>query len=1792
MSEAVSANDKQSPQQKRALLEKLLKEKARKETQSGALSYGQRALWFMYQIDRNSSAYNIMYAAHVRADVDVVALTRAFQASAERHAALRTTFKAVHGLPVQTVHPRLEIVLEREDARDLNWDQVNQRMQAEADKPFILEQAPVFRLRLLERRGNTHVLLFTSAHIVSDFWSFDLLFDELEVLYRSETTGEDAALAPLKYEYTNFVQWQEKMLQGPQGEQHWEYWRNQLDGNLTNLDIPTDRPRPAVQSYAGKSHQFQLPPALAKDLFALTRREGATPFMTLLAAYQLLLYRYSGQEDILVGSPTAGRSRAEFEGIFGYFLNPIVLRGKLSPEMNFRELLAQVRQTVLDGLTHQDFPFPMLVERLQPPRDASRSPIFQASFAWDKPRKIFNHKIGEDEFQTPQDSATLGLMPFALGQQGAAFDLTLMMLSMGDSLSAALQYNSDLFDESTIARMVGHFQMLLQSIVADPECNLVDLPMLTAVEETALLTNWNHTNADYPRDACLHQLFEQCVDLSPDAPAVRFGDTELTYAALNGRANQLSHFLIARGIGANSLVALYLEPTIETLVAILAVHKAAGAYVPLAPGTPSERLAYMLAESGTPLVITQNSLLESLPEGAEQVVCLDRDRQIIASESIENPNLQTNSDHLAYVIFTSGSTGKPKGVQIEHRPVINFLNAMRKCPGMTSRDTLLAVTTMSFDISVLEFYLPLTTGARVVIVDRETSADGIQLARAIHQEAITMMQATPATWRLLVEADWQESSQLKILCGGEAMPRDLAEQLLKRCDSLWNMFGPTETTIWSSVYRVCSGEGSVSIGKPIDNTQMYILDERLRPVPVGVPGHLHIGGDGLARGYLNRPELTAEKFIADPFNSDTENRIYRTGDLARYRADGNIEFLGRLDFQVKVRGHRIELGEIEAVLNEHPRIRQSVVMARQAGGTIDDKQLVAYVIADAESPNVSDLRDFLKQTLPDYMLPAVFMTLDHFPLNPAGKVDRKALPEPESIRPTLRVEFVEPRNEAETKMVSIWSEALSLDKVGIHDNFFELGGASIQSLEISGLAADEGLDITPAMLFQYPTVAELAAVAGLLEPVADPPIAPAETQSEEKAADDPKEKTHPAGRIVSERPVRTANTLIEGLGVYLPPKEVTTKELIKGCKKKMWFPLEYMTGIKSRRMAGEDEFSIDLATKAVQECFTNSRYSPEHIDMVVCCNITRSDAHLKISIEPNTSLQVKKLCGLTNAIAFDVTNACAGMFTGMNIVDAFISAGLIRRGMVVSGEYVTGISRTAQLEITEFLDPRLACLTVGDAGAAIILESAGGTDVGFHELDMYTLGKYAWMCVGRLTEQAHGGAIMVVPDPMEHTSVAVKYSVSHAKHTFDNSRWSPDKIQRLIMHQTSERSLMDGSKAINKAFNKKIATKENTINNLPERGNTASTSHMVAVWDNSLNGKIQSGENVVFGITGSGQTIGTAIYTFDDLPDRVRAAKLEGKSPQKVSDAVAMRPLPERSVPRIRVAAVAHYPEGKELSEDSADTAVYAAETCLKQTSYDVTDIELLIFAGITRTGYVSEPAIAAMVAGKMKMNDVIEAETDKKTFAFDVYNGAMGFLNGIQIAAEMIRAGKCRTAMVVTSEVDINKDVHPECPLELAETGSAVILDAASESDEGFAQFVFQYDCDHLDKRKLIGGYVGGKPCLTKEVDENICDLYLKMIPRAVEELLQQEGLDISQIAVVLPPQISPAMNHQLANLLGIEPHRVVDLAVEGRDLYTSAMSYSFEHARKAKLVKPGDIGLVINVASGIQVGCATYYY
>ena len=1774
----------QDAERKRAMLAQLLRDRANASTVQVPLSYGQRALWLLNQIEPHGSAYNLMYVCRVGANVDVATLSQSVKLLGQRHTALRTTYSTRAGAPIGSIRGDHHLRLETVDASNWSEEELQAQIRLRADEPFDLAIGPVIRFLFMQRTHAEPILLVTAHHIAMDFWSFDLMLPELKTIYASLRIGRKAPAKPTAVEYADYVRWQEKLLASASGERHWQYWKRQLSGMNPTLDFPTDRTRPPLQTYNGASQSFQLPDGLTERLTALAQSENATLFTTLLSAYMLLLFKYTRQTDILVGSPTAGRNHADLESLIGYFLNPIVLRGRLGPEMPFREFLTQLRTTVIEGIAHQDLPFPLLVERLSPPRDPSRSPIFQVAFAWDKPRdsghmSTFAHELATDK---------LAIEPIDLGQQGAAFELMLMMLNRGNSLSGALQYNSDLFAASTASRIVQHYRTLLEDIVADPHRRIGEFRILPEAEERRITHEWNDTTVPLPTTAGVHALVEQQAQRTPDKTAVVCGGQSITFRQLDQRANQLARYLQLQGVGPETCVGVYLPRSIDLVVGLLAIWKAGAAYVPLSLTTPADRRNYMLAATGAKLVLTDANGQSQFANDQVKLVCLDRVASRVGQEAATSlPSPKQQGKQLAYVIFTSGSTGKPKGVQIEHRSVVNFLKSMQRQPGLEDSDRLLAITTITFDISVLEIWLPLIAGAQVVVAEDHIVNDGQQLKAFIEESKPSIMQATPATWRLLIEAGWKGHDRLVALCGGETFPRDLADALLGRCHALWNMYGPTETTVWSTTHKIEPGRcGSVSIGKPIANTQIHLLDEQMRPVPIGVPGNLFIGGAGLARGYHGRPDLTSERFVTWHREDGEKSRLYDTGDLARYVEDGEIEFLGRRDGQIKLRGFRIELGEIEANLHEHPQVRDAVVALRQRGSTDNEKYLVGYLICEQEQPSHSRLRDFLKRTLPDYMVPTQFVFLDAFPLNAAGKVDRRALPEPTTARPDMAVDYAAPTNDAQVALAAVWQDVLNIDRVGIHDNFFELGGASLQSLQVTEGARQAGLGMTPAMLFQYPTVAELSF--GI---EAEPPV----SLSTPTNAMEPRVNPLPGRQAESTATQHTSqdstrrNIIIESLGVYLPTQEVTTSEVLQGCRKKVWFPLEKMTGIKSRRKAADDEFTVDLARKAVIDCLANSQFQASEIDLVICCGITRIEGRKTFTLEPNVALQLKKQCGFTHAQVFDISNACAGVFTGIRLIQAFIDAGAIQRGMVVSGEYVTAITDTAQQEIEGFMDPRLACLTVGDAGAAAIIQATNNSAEGFHAFDLYTLGAYSHMCMGQLTDQPHGGAIMHVPDAMQHTAVAVKHSVENSRHVFENSPWMPDEMDHLLMHQTSERSLKDGMRAINKAFGHPFCNNQNTINNLAHRGNTATTTHLVALHDNILNGRIQSGDNIVFGITGSGQSIGTAAYTFDDLPERIRLTQDSGQSPARVKSDV---PPAARSGPSVRVHCVSNLPLEHRLRKDTLRMSVAAAERCLEKSQYDRGDIELLLFAGMTRTDYICEPAIATLLAGQLQMNHQIASETDRKTLAFDVYSGALGPLYACQAAVRMIESGQVRTAMIVSSEVELNREHFPGQLLGLQETASAILLDRGPEPGQGFGDFRFNYHLEHLDAQRLRVVYRDGKPFNDSSQVADLEERLLSVIPTAVHELLHRQGRDLSTIKAVLPPLIRPGFTRRLADALRIPGDLLVDGGGQHADLFTSSLAYSLDELQSRGLLQKGDTSLIVNVGAGLQVGCATYHH
>ncbi|HDY89131.1 MAG TPA: amino acid adenylation domain-containing protein, partial [bacterium] len=781
--------------------------------------------------------------------------------------------------------------------------QVQKLVSEEAITSFNISQLPLIRVTLYKLEELEHVLAITLHHIVADGWSIGLIFDELDTLYRGLTTSSDSHLPELPIQYADYAIWhQKKILEGSYQDQL-IYWQNQLKGTLPVLELPYDKPRPSIQSFFTGSNQFILiPRKLSQELQSIGQKEGCTFFMTVLAAFQVLLHRYSGAEELIVGTPIANRSISEIEQLIGNFINMIALRTDLSGNPTFIELLHRVNEVTLNAFSNQDLPFEKFIENLHFKRDQSRNPIFQVMLQ-----------------VSPRITTQLGglaISSFQFNTQFAQLDLSVHLYEHEDGYRGRFEYDTDLFNVDTIERMSLHFQQLLTGIVSNPHQKISKLPILDEKNKKNILLEWNNTSVDYPKGKCLHHLFEQQAEKTGARNAVECDGKTLTYDELNSRANQLANYLIKSGAKPATHIGICVERSIEMVVGLLGILKTGAAYVPMDPSFPAERLGYMLGDANILILITQKHLLNIFPQSDRKAICIDKELKNIQNESVGNPSITIDSAHLAYIIYTSGSTGIPKGVMIEHSSMVNFLISMQNKPGLDENDVLVAVTTISFDIAALEIFLPLISGAEIVLASRNEAIDGNSLLKLIERSNATMMQATPATWKLMLKAGWEQTPNLKMLCGGETLPRGLANKILKIGRELWNMYGPTETTIWSSVKKVNEGKGSVPIGPPIANTQFYVVDKEMQPVPIGVPGELLIGGDGLARGYWNRPELTEDRFVENQFTNDI-SRMYKTGDLVKLHSTGDIEFLGRLDFQVKIRGFRIELGGIENTLAQH-----------------------------------------------------------------------------------------------------------------------------------------------------------------------------------------------------------------------------------------------------------------------------------------------------------------------------------------------------------------------------------------------------------------------------------------------------------------------------------------------------------------------------------------------------------------------------------------------------------------------------------------------------------------------------------------------------------------------------------------------------------------------------------------------------------------------------------------------------------------------------------------------------------
>jgi len=1043
-------------------------------------SLAQQRLWFIDQFEPGNPFYNLPAAVLLKGRLNVVVLELSFKEIVRRHEALRTTFATVDGQPMQVVGENFNFGLQVLDLQQLaeteREEKVKQLAAEEASKPFDLTKGPLLRASLLQLDAEEYVLLLTLHHIIFDGWSIGVFLQELAALYEAFSIGKPSPLPELSIQYADFAIWQREWLAGDRLQTQLNYWKKQLSGLPPLLELPADRPRPLVQTYRGAKESFLIPRTLRSAIKKLSRQENVTLFMTLLAAFKTLLYRYTGQADIPVGSPIANRNRAEIQGLIGFFVNTLVLRTDLSGALTFRQLLARIREVSLEAYAHQDLPFEKLVEELQPDRNLSYNPLFQVSF------------VLQTAPVAAESIAGLNLTLLDVENQTTKVDLTLYLEEKQEEISGQFEYSTDLFDAVTIRRMAGHFLRLLEGIAANPERRIEELPLLGEKERHQLLVEWNDTRADYPSDRCIHQLFEAQVERTPDAIAVVFEDQKVTYRELNTRANQVAHYLQKLGVKPEVLVGICTERSLSMIVGILGILKAGGAYIPLAPDYPQERLAHMLADSQVSVLLTQHKILASLPKHQAQVICLDADWDLISQEAPDEPVSGVQARNLAYIIYTSGSTGKPKGTMILHQGVVNYLSWCTKAYAVADADGAPVNSSISFDATITSLFSPLLVGRKVVLLPENQELES--LSEALHsQNNFSLVKIAPAQLEILGHLLHQKqvtTGTKAFIIGGEALSAKIVSfwQAYAPDTKLINEYGPTETVVGCCVYEVSaqtSLSGSIPIGRPIANTQLYILDRYLQPVPIGVRGELHIGGAGVARGYLNRSELTAEKFIPNPYSDEPDARLYKTGDRARYLPDGNIEYLGRIDSQVKIRGYRIELGEIEETLRQHSAVRDAVAIARDDGS--GNKRLVAYVVLNQDKlPSISNLRAYLQEKLPEYMVPAVFVMLESLPLTPNGKVDRKALPAPDRDRPELEEAFAAPSTAIEKILAEIWAQVLGLEQVGIDDNFFELGGDSILSIQVISQANRAGLRLTPKQLFQNQTIAQLAAVADTVGP--------------------------------------------------------------------------------------------------------------------------------------------------------------------------------------------------------------------------------------------------------------------------------------------------------------------------------------------------------------------------------------------------------------------------------------------------------------------------------------------------------------------------------------------------------------------------------------------------------------------------------------------------------------------------------------------------------------------------------------
>jgi amino acid adenylation domain-containing protein len=1743
-------------------------ETAENESSDALLSEGQSAIWYAYRRAPKSAAYNLVASVTLRGRFELNRVEPVLDRLIRRHSELRSRFTEIDGTPRRRYLPPERFVMERVDATNFDSESRRRLWDELSDLPFDLQRGPLLRATLITLGPDEHTLHWAIHHIVADIWSLVLLMYEfvhdlgaLDLRNRGRKRKDSR-------QFEDYVVEESAMLSGARGSMLQEYWHKKLKGAPTTLAIPFDfAPRESPLA-SGKIWESVADAELTSQIREFARRESTTPYQVCLTAFSVLLHQWTEQDDVLLGTPLHGRT-AEQRQTIGYFANLVPIRSQCTAETSFIDHLHFLRQNVREAREYGDYPFGRIARELSHTAAGRTGPI-QAVLAWQKAQKldgVRSRSLGEYRDWVTFDGADFAFRP-EVQQRGAPFEITVQIFDGGDALHIRWQYADSLFKESTIADLA---TQLLRILSLATSRRVTTLGQFSTASSTDLrrIEGWNNTAT--PRDdrLLLHELVARSVAAAPEATAVRFRDRTLTYRQLDNRAERLAERLRSHGVGPDSVIGVYLHRGFEMTIGLYGILKAAGAYLPLNPDDPWDRVAFQLRDAGAVAVISQAALVQQAGQAGLPLVVLDEMGNLLgaAPTSKSEPSCTEQSagpQNLAYVIYTSGSTGRPKGVMIEHRAIVNRLLWMQEEYGLSRDDRVLQKTPYTFDVSVWEFFWTWLAGAELVMAEPGGHRDVEYLLKTTTRHDVTTLHFVPTMLRAFLQhgESPRRSSLRRVFASGETLPSELVDRFYGRYDAeLHNLYGPTEAAIDVTAWHCPRDEcrASVPIGRPIANTEIQILDDRLQPRAIGHWGELYIGGHGLARGYCNRPELTAERFISHPTRAG--ERLYRTGDVARWTSEGLIEFRGRTDNQVKIAGNRIELDEIAAVVAAVPGVEQAMVVVQR--DACADAQIVAYLTVRPGSDVSNDvLRQATASRLPPYMVPGRFMTLTEMPLTAGGKIDRNSLPNVSRDRRESAVKYVGPRTQPEHALAAIVADVLKVDRVGVDDNLLDLGCASSQAVEIIGRAAAAGYALSVERLFVHPTIA------GMVESLALP------------------------------QPI-TGNVLVESLGVYLPPQSLSSADVMQGCSRKLSFPLEQLTGIRSRRTAGETEFSRDLAVRAVEECAARSRGDLREVDLVICCNISRCDGpNYAMTYEPSTAAYVCSQFGLDQALAFDISNACAGMFTGIALAEGMIRSGVSQRALVVSGEYITHLTTYAQRTIESDFDSRIPCLTLGDAGAAVLLEGSTRSDVGFEAIELDTLSRHSSLCIAKLTPQ---GPIMFT-DMIGTSSAITQHGIDRWLRTMRNKGWSPATLQHMIPHQVSQTTIASGLNELRKAGNVDFR-EEVVISNVAERGNTATTSHWVAVWDQVKSGRIKSGDNAVFGVSGSGITVGTALYRFDDLPRRLlqevppriefpAKEKKPPTSPPKSTNKPVRR---RRLDPRLRRVSAAGIGTARPADGDSSalGLARRAVHRALNGANRNLADVDWLIYTGIHRDEHISEPAFAVLLADALGRH-ADSPQDVRPFFAFDLLNGAVGFLQACYLAAQRIQTNAIDMAVVAAGEVEPNLN-HL---IGLAPGAGAMVLCAVEDSTEvGFGEFVFRNDWGNITSRNATTHWHRSDDrgpydvWIETTVADDLYAQYIDLLVGAFDEILERERRSWDDVDWVLPPPFGPGFVERLIERVPRLRNKVVCFESANGDRLSTSVPFSFDALQNLNTTRR-EYGLIVSVGSGLQAAVASYHY